>query len=50
MKGPFFVKNSDGFEPTEVCAECGWFGSDQTCVMQKCPFIGYSEEEEEDKD
>ena len=46
MKGPFFIRWKDGnYEPAEICANCGWYGSDQSCCMTKCPFIGYSEED-----
>ena len=48
MKGPFFVKDKDQFIPAKVCQDCGWLAKDKTCCMQDCPFIGYSDEMDEE--
>lgn len=53
MKGPFFVKDPDFFRkdvfvPAKVCKDCAWLAEDETCCMQDCPFIGYSDEMDEE--
>lgn len=49
MKGPFYVKDGDGFVLTDTCRECAFCSeSDGTCILSECYMqIGVENGEEE---
>lgn len=49
VKGPFYVKDGDGFVLTDICRECAFCSeSDGTCILSECFMqIGVENEEEE---